>query len=242
MPAGADLKINKEIGHSLFAGCRNTKYRNRTPAGEFRIMKICCAFFRSSWLLTIEEKKKMSLLDRYPCDNTTAPTYLFFSTASCSSLIAFIASVRNFLVILSVILNPCKDLRSPFSYFEANLSFADLVVGLIVAPLSVAYHVMEEVSLRNQYLEDTLHVGFLNLLHRFNPEPGSLGSRSVRGHYAPPILQKQAQFGSNILSVSCCLDHLHFIISLLLCSRLQQVVFHLREYCRRCDIFCTTFY
>ncbi|CAH3189073.1 unnamed protein product [Porites evermanni] len=90
-------------------------------------MKICCAFFRSSWLLTIEEKKKMSLLDRYPCDNTTAPTYLSFSTASCSSLIAFIASVRNFLVILSVILNPCKDLRSPFSYFEANLSFADLV-------------------------------------------------------------------------------------------------------------------
>ena len=102
----------------------------------------------------------MSLLEKYPCDNTTAPTYLSFSTACCSALIAFIATVGNFLVILAVILNPCKDLRSPFNYFVANLSFADLVVGLIVAPLSVAYHVMEGVSLRNQYLEDTLHVGF----------------------------------------------------------------------------------
>ncbi|CAH3173494.1 unnamed protein product [Porites lobata] len=184
----------------------------------------------------------MSLLDKYPCDNTTAPTYLSFSTACCSALIAFIATVGNFLVILAVILNPCKDLRSPFNYFVANLSFADLAVGLIVAPLSVAHHVMEGVSLRNQYLEDTLHVGFFYLLHRFTPEPGSLGSRSVRGHYIPPVLQNQAQFGSNILSVSCCLALLHFIISLLLCSRLQQVSFHLREYCRRCDIFCNTFY
>ena len=95
----------------------------------------------------------MSLLEKYPCDNTTAPTYLSFSTASCSALIAFIATVGNFLVILAVILNPCKDLRSPFNYFVANLSFADLVVGLIVAPLSVAYHVMEGVSHRNQYLQ-----------------------------------------------------------------------------------------
>ena len=184
----------------------------------------------------------MSLLEKYPCDNTTAPTYLSFSTAFCSALIAFIATVGNFLVILAVILNPCKDLRSPFNYFVANLSFAYLVVGLIVAPLSVAYHVMEGVSLRNQYLEDTLHVGFFYLLHRFTPEPGNIGSRSLRGHYISPVLQNQAQFGSNILSVSCCLALLHFIINLLLCSRLQQVSFHLREYCRRCDIFCTTFY
>ena len=100
----------------------------------------------------------MPLFEKYPCDNTTAPTYLSFSTASCSALIAFIATVGNFLVILAVILNPCKDLRSPFNYFVANLSFADLVVGVIVAPLSAAQHVMEGFSLRNMYLEDTLRV------------------------------------------------------------------------------------
>ena len=100
----------------------------------------------------------MPLFEKYPCDNTTAPTYLSFSTASCSALIAFIATVGNFLVILAVILNPCKDLRSPFNYFVANLSFADLVVGVIVAPLSAAQHVMEGFSLRNKYLEDTLRV------------------------------------------------------------------------------------
>ncbi|CAH3028098.1 unnamed protein product [Porites evermanni] len=86
----------------------------------------------------------MPLFEKYPCDNTTAPTYLSFSTASCSALIAFIATVLNFLVILAVILNPFKDLRSPFNYFIANLSFADLVFGGF--------------SLRNKYLEDTLRV------------------------------------------------------------------------------------
>lgn len=64
----------------------------------------------------------MSLLGKYPCDNITAPTYLSFTTAASTALISIVAVVGNFLVILAVILNPNKDLKSPFNYFIANLS------------------------------------------------------------------------------------------------------------------------
>lgn len=85
----------------------------------------------------------MSLLGKDPCENITAPTYLSFTTASGTALISILASVGNILVVLAVLLNPNKDLRSPFNYFIANLSFADLVVGIVLAPFSTVYHILE---------------------------------------------------------------------------------------------------
>ena len=184
----------------------------------------------------------MSLLEKYPCDNTTAPTYLSFSTASCSALIAFIAIVGNFLVTSCCYPEP---LQGPAIAFQLLCSQSELCGSCCWTnrcsperslPCYGGSQSPEPAPRRYAACR------FFYLLHRFTPEPGSLGSRSVRGHYVPAVLQKQAQSSPNILSVSCCLDRLHFIISLLLCSRLQQVSFHLREYCRRCDIFCTTFY
>ena len=102
----------------------------------------------------------MSLIGKYPCSNVTAPTYLSFLTASCSTLITIVASVGNFLVILAVFLNPNKDLRSPFNYLVVNLSLADLVVGLITAPLGLAYHYFEGFGIPNQPLRKTMHVSF----------------------------------------------------------------------------------
>ena len=78
----------------------------------------------------------MSLLDKYPCDNITAPTYLSFSSATCTILSSFVAGVGNFLVVLAVFLDPNKDMRSPFNYFVANLGLADLIVGLVTSPLA----------------------------------------------------------------------------------------------------------
>ena len=102
----------------------------------------------------------MSLLGKYPCDNTTAPTYLSFSTASCTALTAIVASTGNFLVVLAVFLNPNRDLRSPFNYFVANLSFADLVVGLITSPLATAYHILEGLGILHQRFKDVMHITY----------------------------------------------------------------------------------
>ena len=102
----------------------------------------------------------MSLLGKYPCDNTTAPTYLSFATTSCTALITAVATVGNILVILAVYLNPNKDLRSPFNYFVANLSFADLVVGVVTAPLATGFHIMEGREMVNDRFKDSMNTTF----------------------------------------------------------------------------------
>ena len=80
-----------------------------------------------------------------PCENATVrpPTYVSFFTASSSILISIFASVGNSLVVIAVIWNPYKDLRTPFNYFLVNLSIADLGVGLILGPLSAICHMLE---------------------------------------------------------------------------------------------------
>jgi len=103
---------------------------------------------------------KMSLIGKYPCDNITAPTYLSFSTAASSILITIIASVGNSLVVLAVFLNPNKDLRTPFNFFLANLSIADLVVGLILGPMSTMYHIFEGLGMLKQRFQDVVHLSY----------------------------------------------------------------------------------
>ena len=102
----------------------------------------------------------MSLIGNYPCSNVTAPTYFSFLTASCSKPITIVASLGNFTVILVVFLNPSKDLRSPFNYLVVNLSLADLIVGLITAPLGIAFHFFEGFGIPNRPLRKTMHVSF----------------------------------------------------------------------------------
>lgn len=102
----------------------------------------------------------MSLLDKYPCDNITAPSYLSFSSASFSILSAVVATVANFLVILAVFLDPNKDLRSPFNYFVANLALADLIVGLLSSPLAAIYLIHEGLKLHNQVFRSLRHMTY----------------------------------------------------------------------------------
>ncbi|XP_068752793.1 adenosine receptor A2a-like [Montipora capricornis] len=102
----------------------------------------------------------MSLFGKTPCDNTTAPTYLSFATTSCTALITAVATVGNILVILAVYLNPNKDLRSPFNYFVANLSFADLIVGVVTAPLATGFHIREGLRMVNDRFNDSMRMTF----------------------------------------------------------------------------------
>ena len=85
----------------------------------------------------------MSLLGLYPCNNISAPTYLSFTSASTTILSSIVATVGNFLVVVAVLLDPNRDLRSPFSFFVANLGLADLIVGLVTAPMGTIYLISE---------------------------------------------------------------------------------------------------
>ena len=93
---------------------------------------------------------RMSLLNKYPCVNTTAPGYLSFSMGSVTILSAALATGGNFLVVLAVFLDPNKNLRSPSNYFVASLGFADLIVGLLACPMSAVYPITEGLKQTNQ--------------------------------------------------------------------------------------------
>lgn len=103
----------------------------------------------------------MSLFDEYPCINKTfAPNYVSYSTAAISVPLSFLAIFGNLFVILAVTVDPNKELKGAFNHFVANLAVADLLVGLIVLPVSVWYHIVE--GLEGRYAADPayLHMAY----------------------------------------------------------------------------------
>ncbi|XP_048578798.1 histamine H2 receptor [Nematostella vectensis] len=74
------------------------------------------------------------------CVNSTIPDSAAFTATGILILLALITIPGNLLVVLAVLLDPNKDLRSPFNYFIANLAFADLVVGLVTEPVAIIHH------------------------------------------------------------------------------------------------------
>lgn len=94
------------------------------------------------------------------CRNSTAPHTLSFTTAAVSSLLMLIAVPGNLLICVAVVRDPFKTLRTPFNLCLLNIAAADLVVGLGVLPLSIAYHVLEGMGLYYPALLKTLHLVF----------------------------------------------------------------------------------
>ena len=163
----------------------------------------------------------MSLIGNYPCSNVTVPTYFSFLTASCSTPITIVPSLGNFTVILVVFLNPSKDLRSPFNYLVVNLSLADLIVGLITAPLGIAFHFFEGFGIPNRPLRKTMHVSFFISCTASLLSLSTLAlDRYVAITYISSILQIETQRKTKFISFSWCLDRVCFIIHDLLCRRL----------------------
>ena len=77
------------------------------------------------------------------CYVVGAPTELSFVTSSLSMIFTFSSTPGNLLIILAVVLNPNKNLRTPFNWLLVNLATADLIVGTITNPISVYVHMKE---------------------------------------------------------------------------------------------------
>ena len=83
----------------------------------------------------------MALLNVEPCSYVPlAPIHIAFTTAVLSMVLCLVSETGNMLVVLAVFINPNKDLKSSFYYFVLNLAICDLLIGLVVDPLSVATH------------------------------------------------------------------------------------------------------
>lgn len=83
----------------------------------------------------------MALLNGEPCSYVPlAPIAIAFTTAALSMVLCLVSVTGNMFVVLAVFINPNKDLKSSFYYFVVKLAICDLLMGLVVDPLSVAIH------------------------------------------------------------------------------------------------------
>lgn len=74
-----------------------------------------------------------------------APTWLSYFTAITSCIMCVVVTSGNSLIILSVIIDPLRRLRTPFSYFLVNLAVTDFIVGTTSLPIA-AYGCFQEVK------------------------------------------------------------------------------------------------
>ena len=57
--------------------------------------------------------------------------------------VAIIATSGNGIIVMAVIRDPLKRLRTPFNYLLVNLAVADLIMGCVAMPVAVYLHYME---------------------------------------------------------------------------------------------------
>ncbi|XP_078365196.1 adenosine receptor A1-like [Oculina patagonica] len=81
------------------------------------------------------------------CADFPPPTSLSYSTASFSVFLTILTIPGNFLVCLAIIKDPFRNLKTPFNYFLLSLAVTDLMVGAIMDPVSVAFHISEALQL-----------------------------------------------------------------------------------------------
>ena len=81
------------------------------------------------------------------CANFRPPTSLSYFTASISVFLAILTIPGNFLVCLAIIRDPFRDLKTPFNYLLFSLAGTDLLVGAVMDPVSVAFHISEALQL-----------------------------------------------------------------------------------------------
>ena len=74
------------------------------------------------------------------CPFSEVPLALAVITTGISLILSFLSILGNILVILSVALDPNKNLRTPFNWLIVNLAAADLITGTITDPISVSIH------------------------------------------------------------------------------------------------------
>ena len=74
------------------------------------------------------------------CDDIPRHPVLPLVTGVFSCLFLLVICSANTLVVLAVVIDPLKKLRSPFNYFVANLAVSDLIVGLIGMPSAIYHH------------------------------------------------------------------------------------------------------
>ena len=98
------------------------------------------------------------------CDFVWPPKELSLFTGTVSCLFFLVICLGNTLIVLAVVMDPLKKLRSPFNYFVANLAVSDLIVGVICMPTAIYYHFAEYLIKRTDLVVRVFHLSlFISL-------------------------------------------------------------------------------
>eukprot|EP00794_Sanderia_malayensis_P000520 gene520-1169_t len=89
-----------------------------------------------------------------------APKELSYFTATCSVVLCIVIFFGNLAIIVAVLVDPLRKLRTPFSYFLVNLAVSDFVVGAIAMPSSFFAHLHEAGGHVPDYLVTLIHVTY----------------------------------------------------------------------------------
>lgn len=93
------------------------------------------------------------------CVGVWAPKEVSYTNMSISLIFMIFTVPGNLLVILAVVKDPHKDVRSPFTLLVLNLAVTDLIVGCLVEPLSIYIHYREGqgLSINMSWLSQTAY-------------------------------------------------------------------------------------
>ncbi|XP_048586540.1 5-hydroxytryptamine receptor 7-like [Nematostella vectensis] len=92
------------------------------------------------------------------CGNISGMPVLSFSSTGISLLLTCISAPTNVCICLAIYKDPYKNLKTAFNLLIVNITLADLLQGLIVMPLSVAFHALEGSNTMSIPLIRSLHV------------------------------------------------------------------------------------
>ena len=89
----------------------------------------------------------------YNCTDVMAPVTLSYLSAIVGAIYCPITTIGNGLVIVAILIDPFKELRTQFNFFVVNLAVADLIIGAIIDPFTSWAHFQEatRVEVRKEY-------------------------------------------------------------------------------------------
>ena len=102
------------------------------------------------------------LLFEKDCSDVPPPMFLSFLTTIISIVLIFFTVPTNFLICLAVFKERKIILRNAFNCLVVNLTFADLVVGVVVLTISTYVHMLEAITNHpNLPVLSVLHISYL---------------------------------------------------------------------------------
>ena len=93
------------------------------------------------------------------CLNIVAPTALSYTSTTLFSVLIFTNIPGNILIILALVFDPYKNLRTPFNWLVVNLATADLILGIIAQPVFVSFLIKE--GLRKHGIPEEFVIGHI---------------------------------------------------------------------------------